>query len=643
MLYRIQFKKHKFLYIDQISYFKNEMGKLKGHKKKIEKNQQENLLLTDNSHDTLLTQESNSKKRKYIPYLHKVYWFFYRRPIYFLVFIPSFLNGLFNVGTTISLALFIDSIKKENGLQLIIKYSFYQFLIAIFNGFLYSLSRFLWNEINSLIKIKMHRMLFKSMMMKDVEFFDQHSFGELNTVLENDVKKAERLFSYLKSKQITLIGNIISSFIFCITIEWKLTIFAIILTFIQSHLTHVFSKYAKKQYKASHKAESNSTTIASEVISNIRTVFSFNCQKHELKRFKRECDIYFTHESISNFYFGSASQISSVISGGALCVFLNIGSFFVMKGKLTPGFLFTLSAEAFNLAHQISSLFNSFSKDERFLESADRMFEIIDEPNSVPFSRGKEIQSFSGRIEFRDVWFKYPTRDCWVLKNVSFTISPGEITAFVGHSGSGKSTILQLILRFYDVSSGQILLDGIDIKELDPRWIHRVISVVQQDPCLFSMTIRENVVYGLDKEIEGIDNLIGRCLEISKCKDFINELPSKIDTFVGEKGTLLSGGQKQRIAIARALIRDPIVLITDEATSALDAESESQVQTALDAAMVGRTCAIIAHRLGTITSASMIYVFDEGEIVEFGTREELLSKKGAFYTLVERQLNLDYS
>lgn len=635
-------------------------GRRQRRERQKEENQQEVNLLDDNNIEVPLNPPKLPDKRHYIPFLPKIYWFFYRKPYYFLAFLPSFLNGFISIGKTISLAYIIDAIHKENGLQLIKKYAFYQFIAAIGNSLLSLFSRYSWNQINSLIRIKMKRVVFKAMMMKDVEFYDQRTLGDLLTVLGDEVRKAEGIFSSGKARQISSIGHIISGFAFCFAIEWHLTLLAIVLTFLQSQVSRAFSEYSRKQMKMEFKSNSSSTTIAAEVISNIRTIFSYNCQKRELERFTEECDLACDRRVYTKLFWTFSGQISSILSRGALCMFLNIGSFLVLKGKLSPGFLFSLSSASFSLAWSLNSLIMSYNREKNFLESADKIFEIIDLAPSVPFTNeGREIPNFTGRIELRDVWFKYPTRNTWVLKNVSLEVEPGQITAFVGHSGSGKSTILQLILRFYDVTSGQILLDGVDIKELDPRWIHRVMSVVQQDPCLFTCSIRENVIYGLDndfyktnfgldnptyEEIESnplIDKEIDRCLEIAQATKFVNELPDKKDTLIGEKGSKLSGGQKQRVAIARAVIRNPIVMITDEATSALDAENESKVQKGLDLAMKDRTSIIIAHRLGTISQAKKIYVFDSGEMLECGSRQELLSKKGAFYNLVERQLNLN--
>jgi ABC-type multidrug transport system fused ATPase/permease subunit len=250
---------------------------------------------------------------------------------------------------------------------------------------------------------------------------------------------------------------------------------------------------------------------------------------------------------------------------------------------------------------------------------------------------GSRIENFRGKVEFRNVWFKYPTRaTVWVLKNVSFSVEPGEIAALVGHSGSGKSTIVQLLMRFYDVNEGEILLDDVPLRNLDPRWVHQVIGVVQQDPQVFSMSIADNIRYSVG--VAATDEEIVQAARVSYADEFIRGFEDGYDTLVTEKGGNLSGGQRQRVAIARAIIRNPTILITDEATSALDAASEKEVQRALDGVMAGRTSLIIAHRLGTIRAARMIYVFEMGELVEAGTHDELLAREGHYAKLVRRQL-----
>jgi ABC-type multidrug transport system fused ATPase/permease subunit len=209
----------------------------------------------------------------------------------------------------------------------------------------------------------------------------------------------------------------------------------------------------------------------------------------------------------------------------------------------------------------------------------------------------------------------------------------------VGHSGSGKSTCIQLLERFYDVTEGFILLDGVDIRELDPRWIHRQISLVSQEPTLIQKSIKENILYGVDPTTS--EEEINSALETANCKKFISKLSEGYDTNVGEKGASLSGGQRQRVAIARAVIKKPTILMTDEATSALDAESEKKVQQALDVIMKDVTGVVVAHRLSTIRNANIIYVFDAGEIKEVGTHESLVANQGVYFQLVQRQLTID--
>ena len=283
----------------------------------------------------------------------------------------------------------------------------------------------------------------------------------------------------------------------------------------------------------------------------------------------------------------------------------------------------------------LTMLQGSMQGESKAVQSGARILKLTNHVPLIPFDEGIVPEKFEGKIEFKNVTFRYPTRPVNVLNNVSFDIPAGQIAAFVGHSGSGKSTSVQLVERYYDANDGLVMLDGRDIREYDPRWLHRQIGIVSQEPTLFQLSIKENVMYGVES---ATDEEVESACEVANAKKFIEKLEKGYDTLVGEKGGQLSGGQRQRVAIARAVIKNPKILICDEATSALDSGSERKVQDALDKIMVGRTSLIVAHRLSTVRNAHIIYVFDTGVIVEQGTHDELVKKKGAYYQLVFRQL-----
>ncbi|KAH9513520.1 Multidrug resistance protein 1 [Bulinus truncatus] len=270
--------------------------------------------------------------------------------------------------------------------------------------------------------------------------------------------------------------------------------------------------------------------------------------------------------------------------------------------------------------------------------SAGYIFTMLDiVPKIDIFSaKGSIKENISGDIKLDNVHFIYPTRpDVHVLKGVNIEVKPGQTAALVGMSGCGKSTIVSLLQRYYDPSEGHILIEGIDSREYNLKYLRSIMSVVSQEPILFDCSIRENISYGIERDVPMAD--IIAAAKTANAHDFITSLPDGYETQVGEKGTQLSGGQKQRVAIARALIRNPRILLLDEATSALDTESEKIVQTALDRAREGRTCIVIAHRLSTIQNADIIYVMEQGRVVESGTHQELLSKKGVYSVLVQGQ------
>ena len=266
------------------------------------------------------------------------------------------------------------------------------------------------------------------------------------------------------------------------------------------------------------------------------------------------------------------------------------------------------------------------------------IFQMIERSsvNKSSSKTGRTLPAVDGHIQFRNVHFSYPSRpDVVILNRFSLDFPAGKIVALVGGSGSGKSTVVSLIERFYEPLSGSILLDGHDIRELDVKWLRRQVGLVNQEPALFATSIRENILYGKeDATMEEIDH----AARLSEAITFINHLPGRYETQVGERGIQLSGGQKQRIAISRAILKNPSVLLLDEATSALDAESEKSVQEALDRVMVGRTTVVIAHRLSTIRNADTIAVVDGGRIVETGTHEQLMANpRGAYSSLIQLQ------
>lgn len=584
----------------------------------------------------LPNEEFNKKKHKIgvISFLPRVYWLFYRKLVYFLVLIPSMIPGTVHIVSNYCLGKIIDSLTDPDPSPIIRKYS----LVLIFYGLFSAICTYInymgWISIGSSIGNKIRSILFKSLMENTVTFFDTHTIGELLTLLTDDAKSVESVFSESKTVQLRCAGQFLSAIIVCFSINWILASLTFVSILFSSSLMKLFRKFSLKFMNLKFKYMSKSVTIADETLCNSRVVFSFNRQAKEVERYDDEINKGCNNEKYARMCNGLGFCFTYILNHATVILTLNIGCYLIVKGKITPGKLFSLSRAAFVGSIGLRNLLGSVHEEQKAIDASERIFAIAD---SKPLKRStRTIQNFQGRIQFKNVWFKYPTRNAWVLKDVSFEIQPGEIAAFVGHSGSGKSTIVQLLLRFYDVDDGEILLDSVPINELDPGWIHRVIGVVQQDPQLFAMTVKENIRYS---RFEATNDEIVHSAEIALADKFIRKLPLGYDSEIGEKGGTLSGGQRQRVAIARAVLKDPTVLITDEATSALDSESEKLVQMALDQVMKGRTSLIIAHRLGTIRAAKMIYVFESGSLVEKGTHDELIKIGGYYYNLVQRQLN----
>ncbi|CAF3770521.1 unnamed protein product [Rotaria sp. Silwood1] len=415
--------------------------------------------------------------------------------------------------------------------------------------------------------------LFQSILKKDVVYFDTHKTGELSTLISDDINKIR---DGIGDKLGALIDTI-SIFICCIIIGfvkgWKLAlvIFSTLPVIVTTFI--ITSKLITSLTTIELNAYRKAGAVAEEVITSIRTVLSYNGQEKEIQR--------------------------SVYS----------------LEHISPQFQALIQAQV----------------------AAYTVQEVIDEPSTInsDSETGLKKDDLIGDIRFSNVHFSYPSRrDVKVLTNLSFDVKRGQTVALIGSSGSGKSTCIQLLQRFYDQDSGSIFIDEKQINEYNLKWLRQHIGVVSQEPILFHATIRENILFGRDS---ATDEEIHEAAKMANAHDFIMTLPDKYETQVGERGAALSGGQKQRIAIARALIRNPKILLLDEATSALDNESEKIVQDALYRTAKGRTTLVIAHRLSTIRNADKIIVMQKGEIVEEGDHDSLMSIRGTYFTLIEQQ------
>uniref|UniRef100_A0A3Q4MRI3 ATP-binding cassette, sub-family B (MDR/TAP), member 11a n=1 Tax=Neolamprologus brichardi TaxID=32507 RepID=A0A3Q4MRI3_NEOBR len=483
---------------------------------------------------------------------------------------------------------------------------------------------------------RIRKTYFRKVMRMEIGWFDCNSVGELNTRISDDINKINSAIA----DQVSIFIERISTFVFGFMVGfiggWKLTLVVIAvspLIGIGAGLMAV-ARLTGRELKAYAKAGA----VADEVLSSIRTVAAFGGEEKEAERYDRNL--------VEAQNWGvKKGTIIGVFQGYLWCIiFLCYGLAFWYGSKLvidtkemTAGTLiqvfFGVLMAAMNLG-QASPCLEAFASGRAAAKS---IFETIDrEPEIDCLSEeGHKLDKVQGDIEFHNITFYYPSRpDVKILDNLSMQIRAGETTAFVGPSGSGKSTTVQLIQRFYDPKEGTVTLDGHDIHTLNIQWLRSLIGIVEQEPVLFATTIAENIRFG--RPGVTVDDIIQAAKE-ANAYNFIMELPQKFETMVGEGGGQMSGGQKQRIAIARALIRNPKILLLDMATSALDNESEAVVQEALDNVRTGRTTISIAHRLSTIRNADVIIGFEHGQAVERGTHSELLGKQGVYFTLVTLQ------
>ncbi|NWT34229.1 ABCBB protein, partial [Cardinalis cardinalis] len=485
---------------------------------------------------------------------------------------------------------------------------------------------------------KIRKAYFRKIMRMHIGWFDCTSVGELNTRISDDVNKINEAIADQVAIFIQRITTFVGGFLLGFVSGWKLTLVIIAVSPLLGVGAALYGLAVAKLTGRELKAYAKAGAVADEVLSSIRTVAAFGGEKKEVERYDKNL-VFAQHWGIRK------GMIMGLFSGYMWCIiFLSYALAFWYGSKLvleeeeySPGTLlqvfFGVLIGALNLG-QASPCLEAFATGRG---AATNIFETIDEKPTIDCMSedGYKLDKVRGEIEFHNVTFNYPSRpDIKILDNLNMVIKAGETTAFVGSSGAGKSTTIQLIQRFYDPTDGMITLDGHDIRSLNIQWLRSQIGVVEQEPVLFATTIAENIRYGRDEAT--MEDII-QAAKQANAYNFIMDLPQKFDTHVGEGGSQMSGGQKQRIAIARALVRNPKILLLDMATSALDNESEAIVQEALHKARLGRTAISIAHRLSAIKAADVIVGFEHGRAVERGTHEELLQRKGVYFMLVTLQ------
>ncbi|MFP4482707.1 MAG: ABC transporter ATP-binding protein [Thermovirgaceae bacterium] len=458
--------------------------------------------------------------------------------------------------------------------------------------------------------------------------------GELISRITNDVTKVQEMITTVVIDIVVHSLSFVGMIAFLLFLNWKLTA----LTFIVLPVAAwVLDKASKRLRSVGHDIQrrlADLSATAYEAISAIRIVRSFATEEEEFARFREQNRLHFKALMRGTQVNAALAGLIEVILVTALAVILWFGGRLVIGGEMTPGELVAFLGYLALLVQPIRAFSRVVAKMQQGLASADRIFEIIDiQSEVVPPKNPVCLENISGRIDFQGVCFSYRDEN-WVLRDVNISVAPGEKVALVGPTGAGKSTLADMIPRFYDPQSGAVLVDGVDVKQLDLKTLRRQIGIVPQDPVLLKGTVMSNIAYGL-KDPE--EKVIEKAAKVAGIHRFIESLPEGYETKVGERGVTLSGGQRQRLAIARAIVRNPRILILDEATSSLDAAVEQEIQKAMQKAMKGRTSIIIAHRLSTVREADRIIVLDKGMVVEEGAHEELKRAGGLYARLCTLQ------
>lgn len=509
-------------------------------------------------------------------------------------------------------------------------------IIAIFvvRGLFWYGQNYLMSYVGQSVIIDIRAAVFKKLQRLSVSFYDKNKTGTIMSYVTNDVNALQSAMVENTIEMITEGFILIGSVVAMIYLDWRLTLFTVCIFPVVLWFMEFFGKKIRKTGGRIQECTADITSVLQESVASARVIKSFVREDYEVDRFDVENRANFRANMKNAQLMATLTPVVELVAAIGVTMIIWYGGNSVINGTITAGSLVAFLTYAVNISNPIKRLTRVIGNIQKALAAAQRVFMIIDMPEEIAESRdAKQLPEVSGKVEFQNVSFAYDDKGN-VITDLSFSVKPGEVIAIVGPSGAGKSTIANLLPRFYDVNKGDIKIDGHSVREVTLDSLREQVGIVPQETMLFNGSVYNNILYGrLDATKEEIE----AAAKAANAHDFIMQLTDGYETKLGDRGVNLSGGQRQRIAIARAILKNPRILILDEATSALDTESERVVQEALDRLMVGRTSFVIAHRLSTVKNADKILVLEKGNLVESGTHDELLALDGLYAHLYKIQ------